>query len=314
MAIKFSIIIPLYNVERYIDKCIESIAIQSFNDYEAIFVDDGCTDSSAIFVEELATKRGIPFKLIHQLNQGLSAARNVGLKEASGEYVLFIDSDDWIEPDTLSTLAGDINGDEDLIYFSGRRYFEDSDCFEEPDLLERKEYETGWDYYSENALRQRKFAFVCVVLRAYRRQYLLGNNLRFEPGIKHEDNLFTPLACFYAKKVKVIPTVLYNYRIRSNSIMTSRGLQNRKDIIHIANTLAEFFSKQQTIDRTTLYQALTHHYQSSFCNCTKTVDKELLPLVDWKAYKTVSRTKLRHRIQYCAMRISPVLFRMINKI
>ena len=313
MAIKFSIIIPLYNVEQYIGECVESIADQSFNDYEAIFVDDGCTDSSVIIVEELASKKGIPFKLIHQSNQGLSAARNAGLKEASGEYVLFLDSDDWIEPDTLSTLAKNIN-DEDLICFSGRRYFEDSDNFEEADLLEGRSYETGWDYYSENALRQRKFAFVCVVLRAYRRQYLLDNNLFFEQGIKHEDNLFTPLACFYAKKVKVIPTVLYNYRIRGNSIMTSRGLQNRKDIIHIANTLAIFFTEHPEIDKTVLYQALTHHYQSSFSNCTGAVDKEILPIVNWKAYKTVSRTKLRHRIQYCAMRISPSLFRLVNKI
>lgn len=314
MAIKFSIIIPLYNVEQYIGKCVESIADQLFNDYEAIFVDDGCTDNSAIIVEELATKRGIPFKLIHQSNQGLSVARNAGLKEASGEYVLFLDSDDWIEPDTLSTLAGNINGDEDLICFGGRRYFEDSDCFEEADLLDKKEYKTGWEYYSENALDHRNFSFVCVVLRAYRRQYLLDHNLLFEPRIKHEDNLFTPLACFYAQKVKVIPTVLYNYRIRSNSIMTSRGLQNRKDIIHIANTLAIFFTEHPEIDKTVLYQALTHHYQSSFSNCTRTVDEEVLPLVDWKAYKTVSRTKLRHRILYCAMRISPALFRLINKI
>lgn len=310
---KFSIIIPLYNVEQYIEKCIESIANQSFYDYEAIFIDDGCTDNSAIIAEELATNKGIPFKIIHQTNQGLSAARNAGLKEASGEYVLFLDSDDWIEPNALSTLAENING-EDLICFSGRRYFENSGIYEEADLLERKKYGTGGDYYSENALKHRYFAFVCVVLRAYRRQYLVENKLCFEPGIKHEDNLFTPLACFYAKKVKVIPDALYNYRIRRSSIMTSRGLQNRKDIIHIANTLAEFFSKQQAIDKTTLYQALTHHYQSSFSNCTGAVDKEILPIVDWKAYKTVSRTKLRHRIQYCAMRISPRLFRLVNKI
>lgn len=310
---KFSIIIPLYNVEQYIEKCIESIAEQSFTDYGVVFVDDGCTDDSAVIAEELSVKRGIPFKIIHQTNQGLSAVRNAGLKEASGEYVLFLDSDDWIEPNALSTLADNING-EDLICFSGRRYFEDSGAYEEADLLERKKYGTGWDYYSENALKHRNFAFVCVVLRAYRRQYLVENKLCFEPGIKHEDNLFTPLACFYAKRVKVIPDALYNYRIRRSSIMTSRGLQNRKDIIHIANTLAEFFSKQQAIDKTTLYQALTHHYQSSFCHCIRAVDKELLPLVDWKAYKTVSRTKRRHRIQYCAMRISPVLFRLINKI
>lgn len=308
-----SIIIPLYNVEQYIGNCVESIANQTFADYEAIFVDDGCTDSSAIIVEELATKKGVPFKLIHQSNQGLSAARNTGLKEASGKYIMFLDSDDWIEPNALSTLAKNING-EDLICFSGRRYFEDSGSFEEADMLEKRGYETGWEYYSENALKHRNFAFVCTVLRAYRRQYLLSNNLLFKPGIKHEDNLYTPLACYYAKKVKVIPEVLYNYRIRGNSIMTSRGLQNRKDIIHIANTLAIFFIKHPEIDKTVLYQALTHHYQSSFCNCTKTVDKELLPLVDWKSYKTVSRTKLRHRVQYCAMRISPALFRLINKI
>lgn len=309
----FSVIVPIYQVESYISACMDSLTHQSLQDFEIILVNDGSMDSSVEIAQKVLYDATRNHRLINQAHQGLSVARNTGIAAATGDYIIFLDSDDWIEPNALSTLAENING-EDLICFSGRRYFENSGTYEEADLLERKEYETGWEYYSENALDHRNFSFVCVVLRAYRRQYLVENQLCFEPGIKHEDNLFTPLACFYAKKVKVIPDALYNYRIRRSSIMTSRGLQNRKDIIHIANTLAEFFSKQQAIDKTTLYQALTHHYQSSFSNCTGAVDKEILPIVNWKAYKTVSRTKLRHRIQYCAMRISPRLFRLVNKI
>lgn len=309
---KYSIIIPLYNVEQYIEKCVESIACQSSTDYEVIFIDDGCTDSSAVIAEELAEKKSIPLKLIHQSNQGLSAARNAGLKEASGEYILFLDSDDWIESNTLLTLAENING-EDLICFSGRRYFEDSGDFEEADLLERKEYITGWEYYSDNALKQRKFAFVCTVLRAYRRQYLIDNKLYFEPGIKHEDNLFTPLACYYAGRTKVIPDVLYNYRIRKGSIMTTRNKQNKIDMISSANYLGAFFSDKD-IEKTTAFRAITHYYQTSLHNCSRSLDKDILSKVNWKIYRTVSSTKIRHRIQFLAMRINPALFRFVNSL
>lgn len=308
----FSIIIPVYNVEKYLRECLESVLCQTYEDWEVICINDGSTDGSATILEEYAAKDS-RFKVISQANGGLSAARNSGLEAASGDYVLFLDSDDYLEKDALRIIADNLS-DEDLLCFSGRRFFEESGEYEKADILPQETFETGWEYYSRNALCHRNFAFVCVVLRCYRRAYLLENSLRFKPGIYHEDNMFTPIACYYAKKVKIIPNVLYDYRVRGSSIMTTRSLKHKEDILTIANSLAAFFVPQAGIEKTTVYKALTHHYQSVFIEKnSRKEEKHLLSMVDWKMYKAVSRTKARHRIQYLALRISPALFRVISK-
>lgn len=307
----FSILIPVYNVEKYLRECLDSLLHQSFLDWEAICVNDGSSDGSAAILEDYASKDS-RISVISQANGGLPVARNTGLDVAKGDYILFLDSDDWLEPDALKILSENLQ-EEDLLCFNGRRFFEESGQFEDADQLRPESYETGWDYYSRNALCHRNFAFVCVVLRCYRRAYLLNNGLRFKPGIYHEDNLFTPLACYFAKAVKVIPDILYDYRVRESSIMTSRSLDHWKSTIGIANELADFFSRKDGIEEETVYQALTHHYQIAIANSTPDSDKELLPLINWKLYKTVSRTKSRHRLLYSAMRISPRLFRKVLK-
>ncbi len=309
----FSLIIPVYNVEKYLRECLESVLCQTYGDWEAICINDGSTDGSATILEEYAAKDS-RFKVISQANGGLSAARNSGLEAASGDYVLFLDSDDYLGKDALRIIADNLS-DEDLLCFSGRRFFEESGKYEKADVLPQESFETGWEYYSKHALDKRNFAFVCVVLRCYRRAYLLENRLRFKPGIYHEDNMFTPLACYYAKKVKIIPDVLYDYRVRGSSIMTTRSLKHKEDILTIANSLAAFFVPQAGIEKTTVYKALTHHYQSVFIDkVSRKEERHLLSMVDWKLYKTVSRTKARHRVQYLALRISPSLFRLIAKI
>lgn len=310
---RFSIIIPIYNVEHFLQKCLDGLHLQTFTDYEVICVNDGSTDGSRSIVEEWINVSGNDHKvrLINQANAGLSAARNAGLKVAQGEYVLFLDSDDWLEPNALQALADNLNG-EDMLCFNGRRYFEDKEQYEQADNLQPESNITGWEYYNRHALEHRNFAFVCVVLRCYQRQFLMDNNLFFKQGIYHEDNLFTPYACYFAQKVKVIPDVLYDYRVRSSSIMTTRSLKHWQDIITTANELALFF-QDKPIDKTILYRALTHYYQSAFQSIGPKEDKQLLPLVDWKCYHQVSRTKPRHQLQYAAMRISPRLFRFINK-
>lgn len=307
---KLSVIVPIYNVEQYLPKCLESLQQQTFRDFEVVCVNDGSTDGSAAIAEKWVNSRNNA-RLINQANAGLSAARNAGLDAAQGEYVLFLDSDDWMESQALQVLTENLTG-EDMLCFNGRRYLEDKQQYEDADALQQASDITGWNYYCRHALESRRFAFVCVVLRCYMREFLLQNNLRFKPGIFHEDNLFTPFACYYAQRVKVISEVLYDYRVRNSSIMTTRSLKHWKDIIATANELAAFF-QDKPIEKTTLYQALTHHYQAAFANVGRKEDKELLPLVDWKLYKMVSRTKPRHRLQYIAMRLSPSLFRLINR-
>ena len=298
---RITVVIPVYNVEAYLRQCLDSVLNQTMSDWEAICVNDGSTDGSAGILEEYAT-RDSRFKVIAQKNGGLSSARNTGLDAAKGDYVLFLDSDVWLEPNALETLSQQLDG-EDMLCFSGRRFFEATDSFNPSDVLTEKTYLSGMDYYNENALLPRDFAFVCVVLRAYKRSFLVENALRFKEGVFHEDNLFTPLACYHAKKIRVVNACLYNYRVRDNSITTTDDLKRLSDLMGIANDLAAFFTAKQGFDKTVVYRAVTHHYQVAFERASKTEIKELSRLCDWQLYRTVSRTKLRHQMNHLKYRI-----------
>ena len=302
---KFSIIVPVYNVEQYLEQCLESLLAQDYGDYEVICVNDGSTDGS----RGILTKwegRMPQMRVIDRENGGLSAARNTGQEAATGDYVVFVDSDDWVEPTMLSRLAEEAHG-EDMICFACRK----SDSGATDTLI--PEQNDGWSYYNRHALEHREVPFVCVWQRCYRREFLEENNLRFREGILHEDNEFTPRACLKSKRVKVIPNVLYNYRIRSGSIMTTRGLRSKESLITIGNEMSELFAKEHGIDKTVAYQALTQCYQMAFIDNTHEEDIKLKPQIDWSSYFRVSRTKMRHRIQYSALKFSPHLFRFISR-
>lgn len=303
---KFSIVVPVYNVEAYLDDCLRSLQTQDYSDYEVICVNDGSTDGSRKILTAWE-KRMPQTRVIDRANGGLSAARNTGLAAATGDYVVFVDSDDWVEPTMLNRLAEEANG-EDMVCFACRRTDNNAHDTLHP------EQSGGWEYYNRHALEHREVAFVCVWQRCYRREFLIENGLRFREGILHEDNEFTPRVCLKAKKTKVIPDVLYNYRVRPGSIMTTRGLQSKESLIIIGNELSELFSNECGIDKTTIYQTLTQCYQMAFIDNTHEEDRHLHPLVDWRCYRRVSGTKLRHKIQYAALKVSPALFRKVNSI
>ena len=312
---KISIVVPMYNVEKYIGECLDSILNQSFSDYEIIVVDDGSIDGSAEIAEALLRK-ALPHRLLKQANAGLSAARNVGLKVANGEYVLFLDSDDWLEKDALERLAKHIHG-EDMICFSGRKWYQDTQMYEVADKLQSATYDTGWEYYNENALQSRRFPFVCAVLRLYRRKFLMEKKLYFTEGIYHEDNMFTPYVCLYAQATKVINESIYVYRIRKGSITTQPKLKNIQDKLWIANEQARFFLQQSGISKMVVCRAITHLYHNVFDHSRYMADQDrqvLLNEIDWQAYYWVTRTKLRHKTYYIAMRISPKVYYWVRKI
>ena len=303
---KFSVVVPVYNVEAYLDDCLRSLQAQDYGGCEVICVNDGSTDRSREILT--AWESQMPqMRVIDRENGGLSAARNTGLNAAQGDYVVFVDSDDWVEPTMLSTLAT-VTSDEDMICFACRRTDNNA-----TDILPT-EQTTGWNYYNRHALEHRIIPFVCVWQRCYRREFLQKNNLFFREGILHEDNEFTPRACLKAKKVTVIPDVLYNYRVRPGSIMTTRGMKSKESLILIGNDLSEMFGQETGIDKTIVYRALTQCYQMAFIDNTQEEDRHLRRLIDWRCYRRVSRTKLRHRMNYTALKISPSLFREIGHI
>lgn len=305
-----SVIIPVYNVELYLAECLDSVLTQTYPYYEVICVNDGSTDGSQAILENYAAKYD-KIQVINQDNKGLSAARNAGIAAAKGDYVFLLDSDDIIEKHALETLVAKSNG-EDFICFNGKRYFEETNTEDISDEGISAEFESGWDYYNQFALIDRKFHFVCTVLRLYRREFLLKHQLHFQEGIFHEDNLFTPIACYYAQKVKIIPDCLYIYRIRKGSIMQHVNIKRLFDIIFIANTLAEFFVSKDDIDKKIIYREIAGSYFRGFMPEDIKVygnnDSKLRSKINWHLYKKISIFP-RHKRIYQLLKIHPVLFR-----
>ena len=293
---KFSIVIPVYNVEHYLRECLDSVLSQTYSDWEAICVNDGSTDGSSVILEEYAAKDS-RFRMISQKNAGTAAARNTGLKVAKGDYIFFLDSDDWIENHALQILADNLNS-EDVLCFSGKRYFEAANTFNPADELTEKQYRRGMDYYNDNALLARDFAFVCVVLRVYNRAFLIQNEIFFDADVSYEDNLWVPIMLYQARSIKVITDSLYVYRVREGSKMQEVSLKRKKDLLKVANALAEFFIPKEGFDKTMVYRAITHHYQAVFEDVSKEEKMELSRLCDWSSYRRVSQTKFRHQMNF----------------
>jgi len=305
-----SIIIPVYNVENFLRDCLNSVTTQSVTDFEIICINDGSTDSSLSVLNNysLIDNR---IKIINQENKGLSAARNAGIRAAKGEYVFFLDSDDWLEPDALKILVENQSG-EDIICFNGRRYFENG-TEEYPDKGIEENNLTGWEYYNKYALVSRNFHFVCAVLRIYRREFLLRNSLFFTEGIYHEDNLFTPIACYYAKSVKIIPNTLYVYRIREGSITQTSNKKRIYDIVEVANSLASFFIPKTNLKKDVIFREIAGEYFKGFMpdeiKKYGKNDKELVERIQWESFKVVS-TYPRHKRIFWLLKINPFLLRL----
>ena len=231
MNLILSIIIPIYNVEKYVRKTLDSIFSQSFQKefVEIIVVNDGTKDNSMSIVNEFAAKFD-NLKIINQENQGLSVARNTGLKVARGKYVWFVDSDDWVEYDSLPFLLQHLeHSDRDVLMFKIREYDEEGRILLERSFHDNKNEEqiSGTDV----VLYQKKFGVDITPMQQYviSRDFLLSNKLFFVPGIYHEDKEFAPRMLINTKKVAIIPKVIYCYLRRSNgSITTAETLLKKR--------------------------------------------------------------------------------------
>ena len=218
-----SIIIPVYNVEKYVRKTLESIFVSTLpkSELEVIVVNDGTKDNSMSIVNEFAAKFD-NLKIINQENQGLSVARNTGLKAARGKYVWFVDSDDWIEYDSLPFLLKHLeHSDKDVLMFKIREYDEEGRILLERFFHDNKNEEQVSG--TEVVLYKKKYGVDITPMQQYviSRDFLLSNKLFFVPGIYHEDMEFAPRMLINAKKVAIIPKVIYCYLRRSNGSITT---------------------------------------------------------------------------------------------
>ncbi len=219
----FSIIVPVYNVEAYVTRCLDSIITQDFDSYEVIVVDDGSTDSSGKRCDEYKKKYN-NVKVIHQKNQGVAAARNTGLNEAIGEWILFVDSDDWIAEGTFRKIAWQIEQEEaDLYSFNAFKTTEEGKltekllfCYENESIHFFNE-ERLFDYITNRFMMYQDGWEVCF--RVFKREIIKKNGLRFLDNKKvfAEDYLFSFQYLMYTKKIKQMCHIGYYYRQRDTS-------------------------------------------------------------------------------------------------
>lgn len=213
----FSIIVPVYGVEKYIAKCLDSIAIQTFDNYEVIIVNDGSPDNSQAIIDEFV-KKDCRMKSYQKPNGGLSDARNFGVAKAIGKYLLFVDSDDFIESDLLARIGAAQSG-QDLIRFFHREISESGNILSE-----------SVSYGGEVPLPARyQFSLVeAAWLYAYRRSFWLANKFEYAVGRLHEDFGLTPIILAKAGAVLAIDYIGYNYLQREASIMSDPKKRQRR--------------------------------------------------------------------------------------
>lgn len=217
---KISIVIPVFNVEKYLKTCIESIINQDYKNLEIILIDDGSTDKSGKICDEYANKDK-RIKVIHQKNKGAANAKNTGLKYATGFYLSFVDSDDYLEPCVYSFMINKMEEhNADMIQCSFNEIYTDKS-------VQYKQFKENYELDNLSYLKLFTSDWTCGLLwdKLFKRS--LFNGIFFEENHKIDDEFFTYKGISNAKKIIRIPKIIYNYRKRLSSVMLSEKSQKQ---------------------------------------------------------------------------------------
>lgn len=316
MPLRLSIIIPVYNTEQWIARCLDSCLKQdvSHDEYEIIVVNDGTLDNAMDIVLSYASLN-TNIRVVEQKNGGLSSARNTGLSIAMGQYVWFVDSDDYIEDNCLGALLSQSESDKlDVLCFKPFLLYENGDItvFEIP-------------FESENHIYQGS-DFLCAVsmppaawCALYSRQFLLINDLKFMVGIYHEDQEFTPRAYFSANRIAYVDKCTYNYFQRTGSIMKSANPKKAQDLLVVADSLYGF--TRSAVDQgrdvyKVMMNKVSFAFAQSLANCVD-VDSETIKLYQSKPYYPLAincRLTTKEKIKYRLINVSVRLYLFVYKL
>lgn len=269
---KISIIVPIYNVETELSRCVESILVQSYGCLEVILVDDGSTDGCPDKCDAFE-KMDARIRVIHKSNGGLSSARNAGLRLATGDWVLYVDSDDYIVPDACERLlsigekcACDIVvGDAMREFGDGRELMahaslNDGGCYPPNELIEKAVKACEWH------------APACFNM--YRRDFLIENDLYFVEGLLHEDMEMQPRVFLAAESIAYCAYPFYRYVDRPSSIMNASKINDRVEAME--GIYAEWKARFEKIEDLELRRVLNGHlakcYLRSCCEFGRRID------------------------------------------
>lgn len=238
---KVSLIIPVYNVEGYLEKALSSVERQTMENIEVIIVNDGSTDGSCKIIDKFC-ERNRNFVVINQENKGLSAARNVGLNASEGKYIAFMDSDDYIEPNFIECLySAAVKNDADIVCCNFNYYFPEKNVkiympltsipgtFSNTKALKKLILDFGVHYFAWNKLCKRSLFF--------------EHNIRFY-DMYFEDIATSPRLFYHADKIVLLGKALYNYTNRKSSILNTMNISKIQDFVRSLGVMRNFFENQ----------------------------------------------------------------------
>ena len=307
---KISIIIPVYNVEKYLRDCLDSCINQTLENIEIICVDDCSPDNSIKILEEYQAKDSRIKIFRHKENKNLGAARNTGLQNATGEYVWFVDSDDYIDTKACQVLYDAIKAfDVDILCFSALR-------FSEKDSVQTFHYSSFFQgiqinktYHPKNSWKEIKFTNLNVTAWAYLTQRTVLQNFRFREGVWHEDTDFTPILLASANSFCYIPYSAYFQRTNPESITQTTMSQKRlEDLIKALESLNDFAVNNKIKKDHFLYR-----YAASMAQNILKISKSN-PTINPSNFDTFLKLKKKYRLQKYSLRrfIGKVLKRMFK--
>ena len=241
---QFSIVIPVYNVAPYLRECVDSVLAQNSTDYEIILVDDGSTDNSPAICDEYAEKYS-QIKVIHKTNGGLSDARNFGIKEAQGDYLMFLDSDDfWEGKSILSEIEGVINKENpDMIIHSFTYFYTKGKCVEKKITGDRRDLSFSLKKDFEELISNNIY-YPTAWNKIIRAKILKDKNIHFPKGKLHEDIAWCADIISYIDKYAIYDTPFYFYRQDREGAITNRICKkNIEDILYVISDKKDKLSK-----------------------------------------------------------------------
>lgn len=318
---KFSIILPIYKVEKYLRPCLDSILNQSYKDFEVILVDDGSPDSCPQICDDYSHKDS-RVKVLHKKNGGQADARNVGLGAAVGEYICYVDSDDFfIDEKVLQLLADNTKGNPDIVHYKNVEWLEtDGSILPCPYSYDvptegRSIVEIYCDLIDRDAYYNSAWS------KIIRRKLLMDNNIRFEKGIVGEDNEWYYHVVMVAETLVLLDESLYVYRRRAGSITTSLTEKNLKDQLYVIEKWVNLLKNGSDIPAAkVIYGSLAKQYCSAIIIASNIdLSKDYIRKIKNYAFllnftKTKRVVIFRHIVRILGVKATIQLLKLYNKL
>lgn len=295
----FSIIIPVYKVEKYLNDCVNSVLQQTFKNFEIILVDDGSPDNCPAICDDIS-KNNENVKVIHKQNGGLSSARNAGLNEANGEYVIFLDSDDFYLDDKFLFQAKEKleKNNSDALVFQRRKFFESTNTLSNPP----SEYNEAWEDLNFDelvlALSKSDKLDASAATKITKREFLIKNNLFFKEKIFSEDVEWFFRYIQKLQSITFLNNPVYGYRLREGSITHTIKIKNIQDLFFSVTNYAEQIKNSNLSYKNAVLNYMAYQYFIVIGLCYKFKCEETKDILkQCKKYKWLTKYAVSHKTQ-----------------